>query len=124
MATTAAAQILVVEDERDIAALVAFHLTKEGFRVRTVGSGRDALEAAFAEQIGDFEEMQIATVGASVGAEIRNRAILAVFDRSLTVERLARVSEYFAAGWGVEVSDAMRAAGVPTSLVYRTGRVY
>jgi len=38
-----------------------------------------------------------------------NRAILAVFDRSIAVERLARVSEYFGAGWGVEVSDAMRA---------------
>ena len=45
MATTAAAQILVVEDERDIAALVAYHLTKEGFRVRTVGTGDDAMEA-------------------------------------------------------------------------------
>ncbi|HUG41293.1 MAG TPA: response regulator transcription factor [Longimicrobiales bacterium] len=44
-ASTAAAQILVVEDERDIAALVAYHLTKEGFRVRTVASGNDALEA-------------------------------------------------------------------------------
>ncbi|MBW3552356.1 MAG: response regulator transcription factor [Gemmatimonadetes bacterium] len=41
----ATAQVLVVEDERDIAALVAYHLTKEGFRVRTVGSGDDALEA-------------------------------------------------------------------------------
>ena len=38
-----------------------------------------------------------------------NRAILAVFDRSIVIERLARISEYFAAGWGVEVSDTMRA---------------
>lgn len=44
-ATTSSAQILVVEDERDIAALVAYHLTREGYRVRTVGSGDDALEA-------------------------------------------------------------------------------
>jgi two-component system, OmpR family, phosphate regulon response regulator PhoB len=41
----AAAQILVVEDERDIAALVAYHLTKEGYRVRTVSTGDDAMEA-------------------------------------------------------------------------------
>jgi two-component system, OmpR family, phosphate regulon response regulator PhoB len=40
------ARILVVEDERDIAALVAFHLTKEGYRVRTAESGQEALEAA------------------------------------------------------------------------------
>lgn len=45
MTETAAAQILVVEDERDIAALVAYHLTREGFRVRTVGTGDDALDA-------------------------------------------------------------------------------
>ncbi len=40
---------------------------------------------------------------------LMNRAILAVFDRSIAVERLNRVAEYFAAGWGVEVSDSMRA---------------
>lgn len=49
-APTAAAQILVVEDERDIAALVAYHLTKEGFRVRTVGTGADALAAVRTER--------------------------------------------------------------------------
>jgi magnesium chelatase subunit I len=38
-----------------------------------------------------------------------NRAILAVFDRSIAIDRLAKVSEYFAGGWGVEVSDTMRA---------------
>ena len=48
--TTASAQILVVEDERDIAALVAYHLTKEGFRVRTVGSGDDAMASMRSER--------------------------------------------------------------------------
>ncbi|MFW6202538.1 MAG: response regulator [Gemmatimonadota bacterium] len=38
-------RILVVEDERDIAALVAYHLTKAGYRVRTAGAGEEALEA-------------------------------------------------------------------------------
>lgn len=38
------AQILVIEDERDIAALMAYHLTKGGYRVRTVESGDDAME--------------------------------------------------------------------------------
>lgn len=41
---TQPAQILVVEDERDIAALVGYHLTKEGYRVRTAGGGPEALE--------------------------------------------------------------------------------
>ncbi len=44
------ARILVVEDERDIAALVAYHLTKEGYRVRTAEGGHEALEAAAAER--------------------------------------------------------------------------
>ncbi len=38
-------RILVVEDEPDIAALVAYQLTREGFRVETVGTGKAALEA-------------------------------------------------------------------------------
>jgi two-component system, OmpR family, phosphate regulon sensor histidine kinase PhoR len=46
----APARILVVEDERDIAALVAYHLTKEGYRVRTTESGQEALEAVAAEK--------------------------------------------------------------------------
>ena len=36
---------MVVEDEPDIAALIAYQLTREGFRVETVGSGPEALEA-------------------------------------------------------------------------------
>jgi two-component system phosphate regulon response regulator PhoB len=44
------AQILVVEDERDIAALVGYHLTKEGYRVRTAGSGPEALEELMRER--------------------------------------------------------------------------
>jgi two-component system phosphate regulon response regulator PhoB len=51
MDTTAApAQILVVEDERDIAALVAYHLTREGYRVRTACGGPEALEAVSHER--------------------------------------------------------------------------
>jgi two-component system, OmpR family, phosphate regulon response regulator PhoB len=46
----APARILVVEDERDIAALVAYHLTREGYRVRTAEGGQEALEAVGAEK--------------------------------------------------------------------------
>jgi magnesium chelatase subunit I len=35
------------------------------------------------------------------------RAVLAVWDRHLTIESLARVVAHFEAGWGVEVSDRM-----------------
>jgi two-component system, OmpR family, phosphate regulon response regulator PhoB len=43
-AQAAPARILVVEDERDIAALIAYHLTREGYRVRTAEGGAEALE--------------------------------------------------------------------------------
>lgn len=43
-------KILVVEDERDIAALISYHLTRDGFRVRTVESGSEALESMAAER--------------------------------------------------------------------------
>ncbi len=43
------ARILVVDDERDITALVAYHLAKAGYRVTTAGSGPSALEAAAKE---------------------------------------------------------------------------
>src|SRR5437867_4482655 len=38
-----------------------------------------------------------------------NRAVLKVWDKYLKVEALRRVIEHFEAGWGVEVSDQMRA---------------
>src|SRR5690554_2226519 len=45
-----AARILVVEDERDIAALVAYHLTKEGYRVQTAAAGPEALDSVGRER--------------------------------------------------------------------------
>ena len=38
-----------------------------------------------------------------------NRAVLKVFDRLLKVDNLKDVAEYFEKGWGVEVSDMMKA---------------
>jgi two-component system phosphate regulon response regulator PhoB len=42
-------RILVVDDERDITALVAYHLAKAGYRVTTAGTGPAALEAVATE---------------------------------------------------------------------------
>src|ERR1051326_5129297 len=41
-----AQRILVVDDEADITALVAYHLAKEGYRVATASTGPEALKAA------------------------------------------------------------------------------
>ena len=43
-------RILVVDDEPDITALVAYHLAKAGYRVSTAGNGPDALRAAREER--------------------------------------------------------------------------
>jgi two-component system phosphate regulon response regulator PhoB len=40
-----AKRVLVVEDEPDIAALIAYQLTREGFRVETASNGTDALSS-------------------------------------------------------------------------------
>ena len=44
-----ATRVLVVDDEPDIVALVAFHLVKAGYRVSTAANGADALAQARAE---------------------------------------------------------------------------
>lgn len=43
-------RILVVDDEPDITALVAYHLAKEGYRVTTAATGADALRSAREER--------------------------------------------------------------------------
>ncbi len=57
-------RILVVDDEPDIAALVAYHLTKEGYSVSTAHSGPEALKAA-AEQRPDLVVLDLMLPGMS-----------------------------------------------------------
>jgi two-component system phosphate regulon response regulator PhoB len=45
-ATQTGDRILVVDDEPDITALVAYHLARSGYRVSTAASGTEALQAA------------------------------------------------------------------------------
>jgi two-component system, OmpR family, phosphate regulon response regulator PhoB len=48
--TPSGERVLVVDDEPDIVALVAYHLAKAGYRVATAGSGTDALESVRRER--------------------------------------------------------------------------
>ena len=48
--TTPGERVLVVDDETDIVALVAYHLAKAGYRVSTATSGTEALDAARRER--------------------------------------------------------------------------
>src|SRR5436305_1538010 len=47
-----AERILVVDDEPDITALVAYHLARAGYRVSTSANGMDALNAVRTERPG------------------------------------------------------------------------
>ncbi len=68
-------RILVVDDEPDITALVAYHLAKAGFRVSTAGNGPDALKAAREERpdIVILDLMLPGVSGYDVLAELRKR---------------------------------------------------
>jgi two-component system, OmpR family, phosphate regulon response regulator PhoB len=68
-------RILVVDDEPDITALVAYHLAKAGYRVTTAANGRDALRAA-REERPDLVVLDLMLPGFSgydVLAELRRR---------------------------------------------------
>jgi len=71
----AAHRILVVDDEPDITALVAYHLAKAGYRVTTATNGRDALAAA-REERPDLVVLDLMLPGVSgydVLADLRRR---------------------------------------------------
>lgn len=57
-------RILVVDDEPDITALVAYHLAKAGYRVATASNGTEALKAA-AEQRPDVIVLDLMLPGLS-----------------------------------------------------------
>ena len=68
-------RILVVDDEPDITALVAYHLAKAGYRVSTAANGPDALKAAREERpdIVVLDVMLPGVSGYDVLAEMRRR---------------------------------------------------
>lgn len=69
------AQILVVDDEPDIAALVAYHLARESYRVRTAPDGPEALRAV-ESQMPDLVVLDLMLPGLSgldVLKELRRR---------------------------------------------------
>src|SRR6059036_2313147 len=68
-------RILVVDDEPDITALVAYHLAKAGFRVSTANTGPDAMKAAREERpyIVILDLMLPGVSGYDVLAELRKR---------------------------------------------------
>src|SRR5687768_3774929 len=70
-----AAQVLVVDDEPDISALVAYHLARESYRVRTAANGLEALQAIASEppDLIVLDLMLPGMSGLELLAEIRKR---------------------------------------------------
>ena len=68
-------RILVVDDEPDITALVAYHLAKAGYRVSTAANGPEALKAAQEERpdIVILDVMLPGVSGLDVLADLRRR---------------------------------------------------
>ena len=68
-------RVLVVDDEPDITALVAYHLAKAGYRVSTAANGNDALRAAREERpdIVVLDLMLPGVSGYDILAELRSR---------------------------------------------------
>ena len=117
------ARILVVEDERDIAALVAYHLTKEGYRVRTAEGGAEALEAVAAERP-DLLVLDLMLPGFSgydVLQEIRRSAELA--DVPVVVLTARRDEADRVKGLELGADDYVTKPFSPRELVLRVGAV-
>ena len=64
-------EVLVVEDEPDIRALVVHHLTRDGFRCRTAGSGDEAL-VRLRERLPDLVVLDVMLPGID-GLELTRR---------------------------------------------------
>jgi len=117
------AYILVVEDESDIAALVAYHLARESYRVRTVGDGAEALRAIERERP-DLVILDLMLPGASgleVLRELRRRSewsALPVILLTARKEEQDRVE-----GLSLGADDYVSKPFSPQELVLRVGAV-
>jgi two-component system, OmpR family, phosphate regulon response regulator PhoB len=122
-AAKAPARVLVVEDERDIAALVAYHLTKEGYRVRTTEGGQEALEAVSAEKP-DLVVLDLMLPGFSgydVLQELRRRPDLAEVPVVVLTARRDEADRVMGLELGAD--DYVTKPFSPRELVLRVGAV-
>ncbi len=120
---TVPARVLVVEDERDIAALVAYHLTKEGYQVRTAAGGSEALEAV-SEERPDLVILDVMLPGFSgleVLQEIRRRPELEDLPVVMLTARREEIDRI--TGFELGADDYVTKPFSPQELVLRVGAV-
>jgi two-component system, OmpR family, phosphate regulon response regulator PhoB len=117
------AHILVVDDEPDISALVAYHLARESYRVRTAGSGGEALRAIESEQpeLIVLDLMLPGTSGLEILRELRRREETAAIPVILLTAR--REENDRVEGLRLGADDYLAKPFAPQELVLRVGAV-
>jgi two-component system, OmpR family, phosphate regulon response regulator PhoB len=117
------AYILVVEDEPDIAALVAYHLARESYRVRTVADGAEALAAVDLERpdLLVLDLMLPRVSGTDVLREIRGRPELA--DLPVVLLTARKEEQDRIEGLSLGADDYLSKPFSPRELVLRVGAV-
>jgi len=117
--TEGAKRVLVVEDEPDIAALIAYQLTREGFRVETAATGNDAL-AAVSRELPDLMVLDRMLPGLS-GDEVLETLRTDAATRTVPVLVLTakREQEDRIAGFELGADDYLTKPFSPRELVLR-----
>lgn len=112
-------RVLVVEDESDIAALIAYQLTREGFRVETVANGPDALRAVHREipDLVVLDRMLPGLSGDEVLKSLKTEA--ATKDIPILVLTAKREQEDRIAGFELGADDYLTKPFSPRELVLR-----
>src|SRR5512142_164595 len=123
MAADPAQRILVVDDEPDIAGLVAYHLAKAGYRVTTAADGPEALARARAERP-DLVVLDLMLPGRS-GLDVLDDLRKAEETRQMGVILLtARKEEQDRiAGLSLGADDYLAKPFSPQELVLRVGAI-
>jgi two-component system, OmpR family, phosphate regulon response regulator PhoB len=123
MVVLMSAYILVVDDEPDISALVAYHLARESYRVRTMADGGEALRAIERERpdLVVLDVMLPEASGLDVLRELRRRPDLASIPVVLLTAR--REEQDRIEGLSLGADDYVPKPFSPQELVLRVGAV-
>jgi len=116
-------RVLVVDDEADIVALVAYHLVKAGYRVSTASSGPDAIAAARQERPA-LIVLDLMLPGAS-GYEVLEqlRAQPATRDIAVLMLTARREEQDRIRGLSLGADDYLTKPFSPQELVLRVGAI-
>jgi two-component system phosphate regulon response regulator PhoB len=116
-------RVLVVDDEADIVALVAYHLVKAGYRVSTASSGPDAIAAARQERpaLVVLDLMLPGASGYDVLEQLRNQP--ATRDIAVLMLTARREEQDRIRGLSLGADDYLTKPFSPPELVLRVGAI-